>query len=140
MIVLDTDVVSELIRPEPSEAVLAWADEAPSSDLWLTAVTVAELLYGMDRLADGRRKRRLAAKVDSMVSDHFADRVAPFDGLSAAHYADIVATREHSGRPISVADAQIAAITRSHGAILATRSTRDFAGAAIPLSDPWAAA
>lgn len=138
MIVLDTNVVSELMRTEAASTVVDWVDRQVPSDLWLTSVTLAELLYGIGRLPDGRRKTLLAEGLEAMVALDLRHRIAPFDETAAAHYADIVVHRERSGRPISAADAQIAAICRSHGAMLATRNSADFVATGIELSNPWA--
>ena len=138
MIILDTNVVTELMRPEPSPGVVDWVDRQTASDLWLTAITLAELLYGIGRLADGHRKSTLAGHLEAMVAEDFDHRIAPFDETAAAHYADIVVSRERAGRLISAADAQISAICRSHGGHLATRNTVDFATTGIAVSNPWA--
>ena len=137
MIVLDTNVVSELMRREPAGAVLAWVDRQPADEAWLTAVTLVELLYGVGRLPDGRRKSDLAIAIDAMIVEDFDHRIAAFDEPAAAHYADIVVVRERAGRPISAADAQIAATCRSHGALLATRNVDDFADTRIAIANPW---
>ena len=137
MIVLDTNVVSELMRREPADAVMAWVDEQAADEAWLTAVTLAELLYGIARIPDGRRKADLAIALDAMIVEDFDHRVAAFDEPAAAHYADIVVVRERAGRPISAADAQIAAICRSHGALLATRNVDDFADTRVAIANPW---
>jgi len=137
VIVLDTNVVSELMRREPAVAVLTWVDRQPADEAWLTAMTLAEVLYGIGRLPDGRRKADLAIALDAMVVEDFDHRIAAFDEPAAAHYADIVVVRERSGRPISAADAQIAAICRSHGALLATRNVDDFADTRVAVANPW---
>jgi toxin FitB len=137
LIILDTNVVSELMRPQPSDAVLDWVDHQPGAEIFLTAITVAELLYGVARLPDGRRKTDLAERIEALISEDFEHRVASFDETAAAHYADIVVRRERGGRPISTADAQIAATCRSHGALLATRNVDDFADTAIRIINPW---
>lgn len=137
MIVLDTNVVSELMRPAPARNVLDWVDRQPASETYLTSITVAELLYGVRRLPDGRRKIELAELVEAMIADDFEHRVLAFDETAAGHYADIVVLREQSGRPIALADAQIAATCRSHGAALATRNVEDFTGTGITVIDPW---
>lgn len=138
MIVLDTNVVSELMRAEASPTVIAWVDAQPTSHLHLSAVTVGELLYGVARLPAGRRRTALARKVATVMEDDFADRVLPYDAVAAAHFAAIAAERERLGRPISGPDAQIAAICRSHGASLATRNVTDFTHTGIEVLDPWA--
>jgi len=137
VIVLDTNVVSELMRVEPAAVVVDWVDRQPASDVYLTAVTLAELLYGIARLPDGRRKTTLAELLDAMVAEDFEHRVVAFDEIAAVHNADIVVRRERGGRPISAADAQIAAICRSHDAVIATRNTSDFTDTGIPIVDPW---
>ncbi|UER54520.1 type II toxin-antitoxin system VapC family toxin [Kineosporiaceae bacterium SCSIO 59966] len=136
MIVLDTNVVSELMRPVPAPAVVAWAMSLDASEQHMTAITAAEICYGIERLPDGRRKSLLRDAAREVLAG-FSDKVLSFD-LDAAHeYADVVSRRERQGNPINALDAQIAAICRSHGAALATRNVKDFAGIAIELVDPW---
>ena len=137
VIVLDTNVVSELMRAEAAPAVVAWIDRRPAGDIWLTAVTLAELLYGIGRLPDDRRKTNFADQFETMISDDFDHRVLPFDETAAAHYADVVVARERAGQPISAADAQIAAICRSHNALLATRNIKDFKDTRTTTANPW---
>jgi toxin FitB len=137
MIILDTNVVSELMRASPSDVVVDWVDRQPADDVYLTAITLGELLYGIARLPDGRRKTSLADQLEVMIADDLDHRVAAFDETAAAHYADIVARRERCGRPISAADAQIAAICRCHDGVLATRNVSDFASIGIEVVDPW---
>jgi len=139
MIVLDTNVVSELMRRRPDAAVLGWVDAADPRELALTAVTAGELLHGVARLPNGARRRRLTAAVHDLLVEDFDGRVLPFDGAAAVHYGGLVAARERDGRPISIADAQIVAICRHHGAALATRNARDFAATGVEVVDPWAA-
>lgn len=137
MIVLDTIVVSELMRPQPAPTVLVWMNAQPADRLWLCSVVVAELLYGIARLPDGTRKRQLATAVEGMVLEDFAGRTLPFDLEAAATYAQLVVRREAAGQPITMADAQIGAICLAQGATLATRNTRDFAGLHLNLVNPW---
>lgn len=134
MIVLDTNVVSEMMREAPDRNVLAWADSA--GRLHTTAVTLAEVSYGIDRLPEGRRKDQLAAIAVQVFAD-FDEVVLPFDVRAARRYAEIVAGRERAGRPIPAADAQIAAICSSRRATLATRNTSDFEATGITLLNPW---
>jgi hypothetical protein len=136
MIVLDTNVVSELMRPEPAPAVLAWLQRSSGYGLYTTAVTVAEIRYGIARLPEGRRRQSLHQAADEIFAA-FPRQVLPFDLASASAYADIVASRETQGNPISGFDAQIAAICRSQAASLATRNTRDFVDTGIGLLEPW---
>lgn len=137
MIVLDTNVVSELMRPTPEPDVIDWVDNWDVSDILLTAVTAAELMYGVARLPNGRRRRELRAKVEGLLAKDFRDRILPFDGQAATHYADIVAARERSGLQISMADGQIAAICRNWNAGLATRNVNDFVDTGVELINPW---
>jgi predicted nucleic acid-binding protein len=137
MIVLDTNVVSELMRPQSELRVIGWVDEQPTSTVHVTAVTTAELRYAVARLADGHRKTELTDRIERTFAEDFTGRVLAFDDRAAVHYADIVTDRERRGLPISMADAQIAAICRNHGARLATRNTRDFAHTGIEVLNPW---
>ena len=137
MIVLDTNVISELTRQAPTPGVMSWLDSLSTVDVATTAITAAEMLYGVARLPGGRRKTELAAAVDGLLSDDFRDRVLAFDEPAARRYADIVTGRERAGRPIGAADAQIAAICQATNAALATRNTDDFAGTGIELINPW---
>jgi predicted nucleic acid-binding protein len=137
MIVLDSNVLSETLRPKPSSNVLDWLGSQPVAAVFTTAVTVAEILYGVALLPDGQRKRSLQSVVTQILDVGLAGRVLPFDGAAAREYADIASTRRRVGRPISVADAQIAAIARSRGAALATRNTADFSHCGLDVIDPW---
>ncbi|MGH3180907.1 MAG: type II toxin-antitoxin system VapC family toxin, partial [Streptosporangiaceae bacterium] len=116
MIILDTNVLSELARIDPEPNVVTWLDSLPAAEVATTAITAAELRYGVARLPDGRRKAALAETIDALVKEDFRDRVEPFDGPAAEQYATVVVSREKKGRPISTADAQIAAICRVRSA------------------------
>lgn len=140
MIILDTNVISELARIDPEPDVVTWLDSLPAAEVATTAITVAELLYGVARLPDGRRRAALAETIDALINEDFRGRVEPFDALAAEQYAVVVVGREKKGRPISTADAQIAAICRVHGATLATRNAGDFTDTGIGLINPWDAA
>jgi toxin FitB len=137
MIILDTNVLSELTKAQPSDAVLAWADSVHGPAAATTAITVAELLYGVIRLPDGRRKANLHDAVRQLIDVDLGGRAHPFDYAAAVQYAAIVSDRMGAGRPISVSDAQIAAICRSRGATLATRNTKDFDDTGIDLINPF---
>jgi toxin FitB len=137
VIVLDTNVVSELTRHRPAPGVLSWLDALAATEVAITAITAAELLYGVARLPSGRRKAELAAAVDGLLNDDFQGRVLSFGEPAARRYADLVSARELLGRPIGVADAQIAAICRTVDATLATRNTGDFEETGIELINPW---
>ena len=137
MIVVDTNVISELTRQAPAPEVVSWLDALAADEVATTAITAAELLYGIERLPDGHRKAELSAAVHGLLSDDFQGRVLAFDEQAASRYAEIVSRRERLGRPIGVADAQIAAIFRATGATLATRNTDDFEETGIDLINPW---
>lgn len=125
MIVLDTNVVSETMRLRPDGAVTAWLDRQDWTDLYLTAVVIAELRFGGARLPEGQRRSAVLEKIDALVHQ-FDGRILPFDIAATGAFAEIAAHRASIGRPIDFADAQIAAICRMHRATLATRNVRDF--------------
>lgn len=137
MIILDTNVLSELMRAAPAPQVLTWVDRQAPHDLAITAITVAEILHGIARLPAGQRKRRLHALALTMFDEDFAERILPFDAPAATHYATLVAAAEARGRPVGMADAQIAAIAQWHEATVATRNLRDFKSLGVALFDPW---
>ncbi|WP_066521834.1 type II toxin-antitoxin system VapC family toxin [Curtobacterium ammoniigenes] len=138
MIVLDTNVVSELMREIPNARVLAWADSQVAEELHLTSMTSAELLSGVARLPEGRRRERLSRQVGRLVDEVFDGRVIPFDLSASVDYARIVQARDRAGSPISVADAVIAATVVAAGAdALATRNVRDFVGTGLRIVNPW---
>jgi predicted nucleic acid-binding protein len=136
VVVLDTNVISELMRPAPDLQVQNWVREVPPATVYTASVTLAEVRFGIARLPAGRRRTLLADAADD-VFDKFANRVLPFDGAAADQYGDIVVKREQAGAPISGFDAQIAAICRSRRATLATRNTDDFSRLGLDLIDPW---
>ena len=138
MIVVDTNVVSELMRLTPEPAVMAWFSGQDSADLYLTAVSEAELRAGVAILPGGRRRERLATEIDAVIEQDFAARVLPFDSAAARAYAVIAASRRSAGRPILEADCQIAAIARASEAAVATRNGADFEHCGIAVIDPWA--
>ena len=125
MIVLDTNVTSELMRPAPLLVVTAWVRARNARELYTTSITMAEIRYGIERPPDGRRKDLLRITAEDVFSA-FAEAVLPFDAAAAAEYAGIVSRRDRTGAPIDGFDAQIAAICRTHGAALATRNVKDF--------------
>ncbi|MGE4482449.1 type II toxin-antitoxin system VapC family toxin [Acidocella sp.] len=138
MILLDTNVLSELMRPSPAPAVETWVSAQPAAGIFISAITEAELRYGLALLPDGQRRRRLLVQAQAMLAEDFAGRILPFDSAAAEAYAPIAAARRLAGRPISQADAQIAAIAASRGAALATRNVMDFTDCGITILDPWA--
>lgn len=139
MIILDTNVLSELLRPAPDPGVPAWLAAQPRSALFTTTVIRAEILYGVRALPGGARKQALWAAASAIFDEDFAGRVLSFDNDAADAYAEIAAARRSAGKPISQFDAMIAAVARSRGARLATRNIKDFAGCGIDLIDPWRA-
>ena len=140
MVLLDTNVVSELMRDVPSAEVLVWMDDLPTSELFVTAITEAEVRTGIAFLPEGARRRGLAYAAERTLGDLFAGRVLPFDSGAARAYADIAAASRAAGRPISQSDCQIAATARSRGMAVATRNVRDFSNAGVEVIDPWAGA
>ncbi len=137
MIVLDTNVVSELMRPSPAEAVVDWINAQPLMSLYTTSVTQAEILHGIQLLPKGKRRDAIGAAAEGMFEVDFAGRILVFGSDGAKTYALIVAMRRRKGRPIAAFDAQIAAIARASGASLATRNVSDFEGCGIDVIDPW---
>ena len=137
MIILDTNVLSELMKPEPHAHVVAWIQKQVTTELCTSAVTEAEIFYGIELLSKGKRREGLLEAAQAMFAEDFAGRVFGFESDAARHFARIAAHRRALGRPISHADAQIAAIVRTRGAKLATRNLDDFADCGIDLIDPW---
>jgi predicted nucleic acid-binding protein len=137
MILLDTNVLSELMKAAPDQAVLAFVNGVPGMALFTSAITQAEILYGIASLPEGKRRDALLAAARTALDSHFRGRVLPFDGDAAEAFAAIAAGRRQAGRPLSQADAQIAAIAKSRGAALATRNVSDFDGCGVSVINPW---
>ena len=142
MIMLDTNVLSELMRPQPNETVVNWIDSQDKSTIAICAVTAAEILHGIARLPEGKRKTIFFDIANKMFSQLFAGRVLPFDYAAANRFAEIMALRERTGKAISMADAQIAAVCQSTASansspILVTRNTKDFIDLGLHLINPW---
>jgi predicted nucleic acid-binding protein len=138
MTVLDTNILSELMLPSPSPAVVKWVtNQRSDAETFLTAITVAEILYGVELLPAGKRRDKLEAEAEAMFAEDFSGRILPFDEQAARLFGKIAATRRTLGRPITEFDAQIAAITKANDAVLATRNTADFEGCGVELLNPW---
>jgi predicted nucleic acid-binding protein len=136
MIILDTNVLSEVMKETPHAAVKRWMVAQVAARLVTTAVCEAEMLYGIAILPAGRRRTALHGAAEKIFGE-FADRILPFDSVAARAFADIAAARRRAGRPIGESDAQIAAIARSYGAAVATRDVDDFAGCGVRVVSPW---
>jgi predicted nucleic acid-binding protein len=139
VIVLDTNVISELMRAKPHPAVLAWVAAQPRATLYTTSINQTEILYGIAMLPAGRRRTALAA-AEAMFAEDLAGRVLSYDGAAAARYAEIVVARRRVGNPIEAFDALIAATALTAGASIATRDTGGFDGCGLTLIDPWVSA
>lgn len=139
-VLLDTNVLSELMRPQPSAVVLGWFAQQEGTVFYTSDITQAELLLGVALLPGGKRRDAIAGAVEQMFDQDFVGRCLPFDELAAHEYAALVATRNKAGMPISTEDAQIAAIALQKGMALATRNTKDFRKISeLVLLDPWLA-
>jgi predicted nucleic acid-binding protein len=137
MLILDTNVISEIMQALPSPRVQEWWSQQQAGELFTSTVTMAEILYGIELLPRGKRRDRLLAEAEAMFSQDFAERILPFDEEAARAFPGIAAGRRVKGSPIAALDAQIAAIARSRRAILATRNTTDFEGCGVRLVNPW---
>jgi predicted nucleic acid-binding protein len=138
VIILDTNVISELMRPQPHPAVVTWIAAHPNTQLYTTSVNKAEILYGIAALPEGRRRAALIAAAEAMFAEDLADRVLPFNDVAADHYAEIVTARRRAGRPTEAFDALIAATALAAGADLATRDVSGFENLGLTLINPWA--
>jgi len=139
VIVLDTNVISELMRPEPHPKVLAWVTAQPRTLLYTTRINQAEVLYGIAALPEGRRRRALASAAEAMFDEDLAGRILSFGAAAAARYADVVVERRRTGHSIEGFDALIAATALAAGASVATRDATGFADCGLTLIDPWTA-
>jgi hypothetical protein len=137
MIVLDTNVVSEPMKPNANPAVLTWLDRQAAETLYLTTTSLAELLLGIEILPDGKRKKGLDSALADLISQLFGSRILTFDQTAAKAYAPIVGRARASGRAIATADGQIAAIAVARGFTVATRDTAPFESAGVSVINPW---
>ena len=139
MIILDTNVLSELMRSHPSPAVIEWVGRQPVTELFTTSITEAEIFYGIELLAKSKRREELLAAAEAMFAEDLAGRIFGFDSDAARAFSKVAAHRRAIGRPISHADAQIAAIAQVRAAKLATRNLGDFEHCRVDVIDPWSA-
>jgi predicted nucleic acid-binding protein len=137
MIILDTNVISEAMQPNPNEAVMRWMRFAPGEELFTTSITEAEMRYGAQRRHEGRKKRELEELVERVFSVRFAGHILPFDSMAARMFPLILIEMQRPGRSHSQSDAQIAAIARAHNATVATRDTDGFELSGVPIINPW---
>ncbi|WHP07560.1 type II toxin-antitoxin system VapC family toxin [Acinetobacter corruptisaponis] len=137
MIILDTNIVSELLRKKPNEQVIHWLLQQQRLSLFTTTISYSEMLYGIHIMPKGQKQQQLLTGIKNIFDTDFRDLILSFDQQAAEHYADIAALRKTKGLPISQFDAMIAAITRSKNAILATRNIKDFQYCGIELINPW---
>jgi predicted nucleic acid-binding protein len=137
MIVIDTNVLSETLKPSPSDVVLGWLASQEPMAVFITTITQAEVLYGVEALPAGKRRTRLHGAIENLFASAFQGRILSFDEDSARVFPKIVANREALGRPISQFDAMIASICRARRAAIATRNVDDFAHCGVPIINPW---
>jgi toxin FitB len=137
MIILDTDVLSALMREEPDKAVAAWLNGQSRISIWTTSITVLELRFGLQIMSSGKKRSQLMEALEILLADKIAERIAPFDAVAAQRAADLMASRYRRGRPKELRDTMIAGIALAHNATLATRNTPHFQDLSVPVINPW---
>jgi toxin FitB len=137
LVVLDTNVLSALMRHRSDEQVVAWLDVQPRSSVWTSAVTVLEIRFGLQILPAGKRRNALIRAFDTLIADKIEHRIAPFDAAAAEHAGNLMAARHRQGRPGDLRDTMVAGIVLAHHATLATRNVRHFADLSVPVVNPW---
>jgi toxin FitB len=137
MIILDTNVLSALMRAQPDQVVLQWLDRQPDSSVWTTSITIMELRYGLQIMPPGRRRERMTEELASILTEEIEERYAIFDVAAAEHAGDLMAARRIRGRPVDFRDTMIAGIALSNRATLATRNTAHFADLSVKVVNPW---
>jgi predicted nucleic acid-binding protein len=139
MTILDTNVLSSLMRTTPEAAVVRWLDRQPADSIWITSITLFEARFGLALLVKGKKRLALERAFERVVEDDLANRVLDFDSIAADAAARLAAERRHTGRPIDLRDTLIAGIALARRATIATRNTRHFEGLDVPVVDPWSA-
>jgi toxin FitB len=139
MIILDTNVLSALMRTAPEASVVAWLDRQPAESIWITSITLFEVSLGLALLPSGRRRQALEAAFARLLKEDLENRVLDFDSAAATEAASVAVERQKAGRPVDMRDTQIAGIALARRATLATRNVRHFADLTVPIVDPWAA-
>ena len=137
MIILDTNVLSAIMRPRPDEHVVAWLDQQARSSMWITSLTMLEIQFGLQILPMGRKRSLLIRTFESVLTDDIGGRVAPFDTAAAQYSADLMASRHKKGRPVELRDTMIAGIALACHAALATRNVLHFEDLSVPVVNPW---
>lgn len=139
MIILDTNVLSALMRTKPETPVVAWLDRQPAESIWITSITLFETYLGLALLPTGKRRRTLEAAFAQLLKEDLENRVLDFDSSAAAEAASLAAARQKAGQPVDIRDTQIAGIALARRATIATRNVRHFSGLSVPIADPWSA-
>ncbi len=137
MIVLDTNVISALMRTEPEKPVVKWLDSQPAASVWITAITVMEIRFGLQTMPRGRRQEALIRAFELMLKSMIEGRIASFDAEAGLHAAELMAQRKRKGRPAEVRDTMIAGIVLANRATLATRNTQHFEDLPVTVINPW---
>lgn len=138
MMILDTDVLSALMRPQPEEPVVTWLNRQPRTSVWITSVTVLEVKFGLQKLPLGRRRSFLMKAFEILLADKIGRRIAPFDAAAAGYAADLMVSRHKRGRPVELVDTMIAGIALASHASLATRNVSHFQDLSVSVINPWA--
>ena len=137
MIILDTNVLSALMRTEPEVPVLKWLDQQPDSSIWTTSITIMEIRYGLQGMPAGRRREQMTQELEAVLREEIEGRYASFDIAAAEHAAELMALRRRKGRPVELRDTMIAGIALATRATLATRNTSHFEDLSVPVINPW---
>lgn len=138
MIILDTNVLSALMRTIPEATVVTWLDRQPAESIWITSITLFEARLGLALLPRGKRRQTLETAFARLLEDDLENRVLDFDAAAATESATLAADRQRAGRPVDIRDTQIAGIALARHAVVATRNVRHFSDLKVPVVDPWA--